>query len=414
MNTDFYRVKRLPPYVFAEVNRMKADLRAAGHDVIDFGMGNPDMDTPSHIVEKLVETVQRPRTHRYSASKGIPGLRKAQAAYYERRFGVTVDPETEIVATLGSKEGLANLAAAISAPGDVILAPNPSYPIHAFGFMIAGGTLRHIPVPTTPEGMFDGGEYLRVLDRAVRHSVPKPTAIVVNFPSNPTALICDLDFYRDLVAFARKHEIWLLSDVAYAEMYYDDNPPHSILEVPGAIDVAVEFTSLSKTYAMPGWRMGFAVGNRHLIGALTRIKSYLDYGAFTPIQVAAATALNGPQDCIGEIRKVYQDRRDVLVEAMGRAGWAIPAPPATMFAWSKVPSPFDKLGSMAFAKIVLQEADVAISPGVGFGEYGEGFVRLALVENEQRIRQAARGIRKLMDDADTVVEKYLASEEAAE
>ena len=414
MNTDFYRVKRLPPYVFAEVNRMKADLRAAGHDVIDFGMGNPDMDTPSHIVEKLVETVQRPRTHRYSASKGIPGLRKAQAAYYERRFGVTVDPETEIVATLGSKEGLANLAAAISAPGDVILAPNPSYPIHAFGFMIAGGTLRHIPVPTTPEGMFDGGEYLRVLDRAVRHSVPKPTAIVVNFPSNPTALICDLDFYRDLVAFARKHEIWLLSDVAYAEMYYDDNPPHSILEVPGAIDVAVEFTSLSKTYAMPGWRMGFAVGNRHLIGALTRIKSYLDYGAFTPIQVAAATALNGPQDCIGEIRQVYQDRRDVLVEAMGRAGWDIPAPPATMFAWSKVPSPFDKLGSMAFAKIVLQEADVAISPGVGFGEYGEGFVRLALVENEQRIRQAARGIRKLMDDADTVVEKYLASEEAAE
>jgi len=414
MNTDFYRVKRLPPYVFAEVNRMKADLRAAGHDVIDFGMGNPDMDTPSHIVEKLIETVRRPRTHRYSASKGIPGLRKAQAGYYERRFGVSVDPETEVVATLGSKEGLANLAAAISAPGDVILAPNPSYPIHAFGFMIAGGTLRHIPVPTTPEGTFDGAEYLRVLDRAVRHSVPKPTAIVVNFPSNPTALVCDLDFYRDLVAFARRHEIWLLSDVAYAEMYYDGNPPHSILEVPGAIDVAVEFTSLSKTYAMPGWRMGFAVGNRHLIGALTRIKSYLDYGAFTPIQVAAATALNGPQDCIEEIRQVYRDRRDVLVEAMGRAGWTIPAPPATMFAWSKVPAPFDRLGSMAFAKIVLQEADVAISPGVGFGEYGEGYVRLALVENEQRIRQAARGIRKLMDDADAVVGRYQGMLEASE
>ncbi len=414
MNTDFYRVKRLPPYVFAEVNRMKADLRADGHDVIDFGMGNPDMDTPSHIVGKLIETVQRPRTHRYSASKGIPGLRKAQASYYERRFGVTVDPETEVVATLGSKEGLANLAAAISAPGDVILAPNPSYPIHAFGFMIAGGTLRHIPVPVTAEGAFDGAEYLRVLDRAVRHSVPKPAAIVVNFPSNPTALVCDLDFYRDLVAFARKHEIWLLSDVAYAEMYYDDNPPHSILEVPGAIDVAVEFTSLSKTYAMPGWRMGFAVGNRHLIGALTRIKSYLDYGAFTPIQVAAATALNGPQDCIGEIRQIYRDRRDTLVEAMGRAGWDIPAPPATMFAWSKVPAPFDRLGSMGFAKLLLQEADVAVSPGVGFGEYGEGYVRLALVENEQRIRQAARGVRRIMDDAETMVERYLASSEAPE
>ena len=414
MNTDFYRVKRLPPYVFAEVNRVKADLRANGHDVIDFGMGNPDMDTPTHIVEKLVETVQRPRTHRYSASKGIPGLRKAQSAYYERRFGVTVDPDTEVVATLGSKEGLANLAAAISAPGDVILAPNPSYPIHAFGFMIAGGTLRHIPVPMTDAGLFDGAAYMRTLDSAVRHSVPKPTAIVVNFPSNPTALVCDLDFYAELVAFARKHEIWLLSDVAYAEMYYDDNPPHSILEVPGAIDVAVEFTSLSKTYAMPGWRMGFAVGNRHLIGALTRIKSYLDYGAFTPIQVAAAAALNGPQECIEEIRGIYRDRRDTLVEAMGRAGWDIPAPPATMFAWSKVPAPFDRLGSMAFAKILLQEADVAVAPGVGFGEYGEGYVRLALVENEQRIRQAARKIRKLMDDADAVVERYESTVEAAE
>ena len=414
MNTDFYRVKRLPPYVFAEVNRVKADLRADGHDVIDFGMGNPDMDTPAHIVEKLVETVQRPRTHRYSASKGIPGLRRAQAAYYERRFGVTLDPETEVVATLGSKEGLANLAAAISAPGDVILVPNPSYPIHAFGFLIAGGTLRHIPVPMTDAGGFDGAGYLRALDGAVRHSVPKPVAIVVNFPSNPTALTCDLDFYRDLVAFAKRHEIWLLSDVAYAEMYYDGNPPHSILEAPGAIDVAVEFTSLSKTYAMPGWRMGFAVGNRHLIGALTRIKSYLDYGAFTPIQVAAAAALNGPQDCIEEIRTIYRDRRDTLVEAMGRAGWDIPAPPATMFAWSKVPAPFERLGSMAFAKILLQEADVAVSPGVGFGEYGEGFVRLALVENEQRIRQAARKVRKLMDDADAVVERYEATMEAAQ
>ncbi len=416
MNTDFYRVKRLPPYVFAEVNRMKAQLRAEGHDVIDFGMGNPDMDTPSHIVEKLIETVQRTRTHRYSTSKGIPGLRKAQAAYYERRFNVTLDPETEIVATLGSKEGLANLAAAISAPGDVILAPNPSYPIHAFGFMIAGGTLRHIPIPTRDDGTFDGEKYLATLDRAVRHSVPKPAAIVVNFPSNPTALICDLDFYTDLVAFARKHEIWLLSDVAYAEMYYDGNPPPSILQVPGAKDVAVEFTSLSKTYAMPGWRMGFAVGNHHLIGALTRIKSYLDYGAFTPIQVAASAALNGPQDCIAEIRQVYHDRRDAMVEAMGRAGWDIPPPPATMFAWSPVPKPFAHLGSMGFAKIMLSEADVAVSPGVGFGEYGEGFIRVALVENEQRIRQAARSVKKMMENVDDVLARYEAASavEAAE
>ena len=415
MNTDFYRVKRLPPYVFAEVNRMKADLRAEGRDVIDFGMGNPDMDTPSHIVEKLVETVQRTRTHRYSASKGIPGLRKAQSAYYERRFGVTLDPETEVVATLGSKEGLANLAAAISAPGDVILAPNPSYPIHAFGFMIAGGTLRHIPVPMTDGGQFDGTAYMRSLDRAVRHSVPKPMAIVVNFPSNPTALVCDLDFYAELVAFARKNEIWLLSDVAYAEMYYDDKPPRSILEVPGAKEVAVEFTSLSKTYAMPGWRMGFAVGNHHLIGALTRIKSYLDYGAFTPIQVAAAAALNGPQDCIEEIRGIYRDRRDVMVDTMARAGWDIPPPPATMFAWSKVPAPFVALGSMGFAKLLLAEADVAVSPGVGFGEYGEGYVRLALVENEHRIRQAARSVRRLMDDPGAAIERHEASMlEAAE
>lgn len=416
MNTDFYRVRRLPPYVFAEVNRMKASLRAEGRDVIDFGMGNPDMDTPKHIVDKLVETVQRPRTHRYSASRGIPGLRKAQAAYYERRFNVTLNPETEIVATLGSKEGLANLAAAISAPGDVILAPNPSYPIHAFGFMIAGGALRHIPVPIRDDHTFDGEEYMRGLDRAVRHSVPKPAAIVVSFPSNPTALTCDLDFYRDLVAFAHKHQIWVLSDLAYSEMYYDNNPPPSILEVPGAKDVAVEFTSLSKTYSMPGWRMGFAVGNHHLIAALTRIKSYLDYGAFTPVQVAASTALNGPQDCVEEIRNVYRNRRDIMVEAMSRSGWDIPPPPATMFAWSPVPKPFAHLGSMGFAKILLAEADVAVSPGIGFGEYGEGYVRLALVENEQRIRQAARSIRRVMENADDIAASFAeqAKLEAAE
>ena len=401
---EFHRIKRLPPYVFAEVNRLKAEYRADGVDIIDFGMGNPDMDTPSHIVEKLVETVRKPRTHRYSASRGIAGLRRAQAGYYERRFGVSLNPETEIIATLGSKEGLANLAMAVTAPGDVILAPNPSYPIHPYGFMIAGAALRHIPV--VAGATFDAEAYMTALSRAVAHSVPKPSAIVINFPSNPTAQVCDLDFYAEVVAFAKKHEIWLLSDLAYAEIYYDDVPPPSILQVPGAMDVAVEFTSLSKTYSMPGWRMGFAQGNERLIGALTRIKSYLDYGAFTPVQVAAAAALNGPQDCIDEIRGVYKSRRDVLVEAMSNAGWDIPAPPATMFAWAPIPKEFEQLGSMAFSKILLKEAGVAVSPGVGFGEYGEGYLRLGLVENEQRIRQAARGVKRVMAKADELIAEF--------
>ena len=406
MSEEFYRIKRLPPYVFAEVNRLKAKFRAEGMDIIDFGMGNPDMDTPRHIVDKLVETVQRPRTHRYSASKGIPGLRRAQAGYYERRFGVKLDPETEVIATLGSKEGLANLAMAITAPGDVMLVPNPSYPIHPYGFMIAGGTLRH--VPALHDGRFDPEQYIRSLEKAVIHSVPKPVAMVVSFPSNPTAQVCDLDFYKDLIAFAKKHHLWVLSDLAYAEIYFDGVPPPSILQAPGAKDVAVEFTSLSKTYAMPGWRMGFAVGNERLVGALTRIKSYLDYGAFTPVQVAAAAALNGPDDCINEIRGIYKHRRDVLVDAMARSGWTIPSPPATMFAWAPVPEAFAAVGSMGFSKILLSEAAVAVAPGVGFGEYGEGYVRLGLVENEHRIRQAARGVKKVMQNAGALLDRAMA------
>ncbi|UYH50905.1 LL-diaminopimelate aminotransferase [Candidatus Kirkpatrickella diaphorinae] len=393
MTEEFHRIRRLPPYVFAEVNKAKAAARARGEDIIDLGMGNPDSPTPPHIVKKLVETVQDPRTHRYSVSRGIPGLRRALASYYQQRFDVALDPEEEVIATLGSKEGLANLASAITSPGDTILVPNPSYPIHQFGFMIAGASVRAIPA--TPDD-----EMLRALERAVRHSIPKPTALIVNFPSNPTAYVASLDFYKELVAFARREEIWIMSDLAYCEIYFGDTPPPSILQVPGAKDIAVEFTSLSKTYAMAGWRMGFAAGNRRLIHALTRIKSYLDYGAFTPIQVAAVSALAGPQDCVSEMRAMYKERRDVLIRGLTAAGWDVPPPEGSMFAWAPIPPQFAHLGSVAFSKMLLSEAGVAVAPGLGFGEYGDGFVRIGLVENTQRLRQATRAIKAFLHKHD--------------
>jgi alanine-synthesizing transaminase len=395
MQEEFYRIKRLPPYVFAEVNALKARARAAGRDVIDLGMGNPDGATPEHIVKKLIEAVQNPKTHGYSVSRGIAGLRRAYAAYYARRFGVELDPENEIITTLGSKEGLANLAQAITAPGDIVLVPNPCYPIHAFGFIMAGASLRHVPL--TP-----GTDFMRELKQAVAHSVPPPVAIVLNFPANPTAEVASLEFYAEIVGFCRHHHIFVLSDVAYAEIYFDGNPPPSVLQVPGARDIAVEFSSLSKTYSMAGWRIGFAVGNKRLIAALSRVKSYLDYGAFTPVQVAATAALNGPQDCIAEIRERYKARRDVLIEGLHQAGWDIPCPLATMFAWAPLPPRFQEMGSLAFSKLLLEEANVAVSPGVGFGEYGEGFVRIALVENRQRLRQATRNIKQFLSGRSVV------------
>ena len=386
---DFYRIKRLPPYVFAEVNAMKAAARAAGQDIIDFGMGNPDHPSPPHVVEKLIEAVQDPRTHRYSNSRGIPGLRRAVAAYYDRRFGVDIDPEREAIVTLGSKEGFANLAMAITSPGDVVIVPNPSYPIHAYGFIIAGGALRHVPVGP-------GIDFLAELERAARYSVPSPLAVILNFPANPTAHVVDLAFYEQVVDFCRRQGIYIISDLAYAEIYFNDNPPPSILQIPGARDIAVEFTSLSKTYSMPGWRIGFATGNAKLIEALARVKSYLDYGAFTPIQVAATAALNGPQESIGEVRALYKRRRDVLVDSFSAAGWEIPPPEATMFAWAPIPPRFSNIGSLEFSKLLLSEAGVAVAPGVGFGEYGEGYVRIALVENRHRIRQAARNVKRFI------------------
>ena len=386
---EFYRIKRLPPYVIAEVNAMRAAARASGRDIIDLGMGNPDLPPPAHVIEKLCEVAQKPSAHGYSASKGIPGIRKAQANYYATRFNVELDPETEVVMTMGSKEGLASLATAITAPGDVVLAPNPSYPIHTFGFIIAGATIRS--VPTTPDE-----RYWESLDRAMAFTVPRPSILIVNYPSNPTAETVDLAFYERLVAWAKENKVWILSDLAYSELYFDGNPTRSILEVPGAKDVAVEFTSMSKTFSMAGWRVGFAVGNKKLIAALTRVKSYLDYGAFTPIQAAACAALNGPQDIVEQNRKLYQKRRDVMVEAFGRAGWDIPSPKASMFAWAPLPPALKSMGSLEFSKQLLTHAEVAVAPGVGYGEDGEGFVRIAMVENEQRLRQAARNIKRYL------------------
>jgi len=392
MDDEFYRIRRLPPYVFAEVNAMKAAARARGEDIVDLGMGNPDGAPPPHVIAKLAEVAAKPTAHRYSASKGIPGLRKAQAAYYQRRFNVTLDPDREVIVTLGSKEGLANLAQAITAPGDVVLAPNPSYPIHSFGFIIAGAAIRSIPAAPGPD-FFDR------LENAMRFTVPRPRVLVIGYPSNPTAYVADKPFYEKLVAFAKEAGLWIISDLAYAEIYFGDTPTPSILEVDGAKDIAVEFTSMSKTYSMAGWRIGFAVGNAKLIDALARVKSYLDYGAFTPVQAAATAALNGPQDIVAFNRALYKKRRDVLVDCFGRAGWTIPVPQASMFAWAPIPEQYQAVGALEFSKRLLSEAQVAVAPGVGFGELGEGYVRLALVENEQRLRQAARGVKKMLAKA---------------
>ncbi len=389
MNDQFYRMKRMPPYVIAEVNAMRHQARLAGQDIIDLGMGNPDQPPPSHVIDKLCEVAAKPDAHGYSQSKGIPGLRRAQANYYARRFGVELNPETEVVVTMGSKEGLSSLATAIIAPGDVVLAPNPSYPIHTFGFIIAGATIRS--VPTTPDD-----HYWESLDRAVNFTVPRPSVLVVSYPSNPTAETVDLAFYERLVAWAKENQVWVVSDLAYSELYFDGNPTPSIMQVPGAKDVAIEFTSMSKTYSMAGWRMGFAVGNTQLIAALTRVKSYLDYGAFTPIQAAACAALNGPQDIVETNRELYRKRRDVMIEAFGRAGWEIPSPAASMFAWAPLPPALKAMGSLEFSKQLLTQAQVAVAPGVGYGENGEGYVRIAMVENEQRLRQAARNIRRYL------------------
>lgn len=389
MDDQFQRIERLPPYVFNIIGDLKQRARAAGEDIIDFGMGNPDQPTPEHIVDKLVETARRGDTHRYSQSKGIPRLRKAICDWYLRRYDVTLDPESEAIVTLGSKEGLAHLALATTGPGDAILVPNPSYPIHPYGFVISGADLRHVP-------MTGEADFFNELENAIRNTWPKPKMLVLNFPSNPTAHCVELDFFEKVVAIAREHKIWVVQDLAYADLCYDGYEAPSILQVEGAKDVAVEFFSMSKSYNMPGWRVGFCCGNKELVGALARMKSYLDYGMFTPIQVAAISALEGDQTCVAEINALYKSRRDVLCAGLNAAGWPVEPPKATMFVWAEIPEFYRDLGSLEFSKKLLAQASVAVSPGVGFGEYGEGFVRFGLIENEHRTRQAIRNIKRMM------------------
>ncbi|MEP1470487.1 MAG: alanine transaminase [Halieaceae bacterium] len=389
MDQQFQRIQRLPPYVFNIIGELKQQARAAGEDIIDFGMGNPDQPTPPHIVDKLVETAQRGDTHRYSQSKGIPRLRKAICDWYQKRYDVTLDPASEAIVTLGSKEGLAHLALATTGPGDAILVPNPSYPIHPYGFVISGADIRHVP-------MGEDVDFFAELDSAIRNTWPKPKMLVLNFPSNPTAHCVELEFFEKVVAIAREHEIWVVQDLAYADLCYDGYVAPSILQVEGARDVAVEFFSMSKSYNMPGWRVGFCCGNKELVGALARMKSYLDYGMFTPIQVAAIAALEGDQSCVEEINSMYKSRRDVLCSGLKAAGWPVEPPKATMFVWARVPEPYFEMGSLEFSKKLLEEAKVAVSPGVGFGEYGEGYVRFGLIENEHRTRQAIRNIKRMM------------------
>ncbi len=385
---DFPRIKRLPPYVFNIVNQLKAEARARGEDIIDFGMGNPDQPTPRHIVDKLVEVAQRRDTHRYSLSRGIPRLRRAICNWYRDRYGVELDPESEAIVTIGSKEGLAHLALATVGPGDAVLVPNPAYPIHPYGFIIAGADIRHVP-------LVPGVDFFEELEKAITDTWPRPKMLVLNFPGNPTTQCVELDFFERVVEVAREHGIWVVHDLAYAEIVFDGYTAPSILQVPGAREVAVEFYSLSKTYNMPGWRVGFMCGNATLVAALSRMKSYLDYGMFTPIQVAAITALEGPQDCVEEIRERYRSRRDVLCEGLNALGWAVEKPRGTMFVWAPIPEPYRELGSLEFSKRLLREAKVAVSPGIGFGSYGDDHVRFSLIENEHRTRQAIRGIRDM-------------------
>jgi alanine-synthesizing transaminase len=389
VDDKFQRISRLPPYVFNIIGELKQQARAAGEDIIDFGMGNPDQPTPDHIVDKLVETARRGDTHRYSQSKGIPRLRKAICDWYQRRYDVTLDPETEAIVTLGSKEGLAHLALATTGPGDAILVPNPSYPIHPYGFVISGADIRHVP-------MAGEAEFFEELTKAIQTSWPRPKMLVLNFPSNPTAQCVELDFFEKVVAVAREHQIWVVQDLAYADLCYDGYVAPSILQVEGAREVAVEFFSMSKSYNMPGWRVGFCCGNAELVGALSRMKSYLDYGMFTPIQVAAIAALEGDQTCVSEINAMYKSRRDTLCNGLTAAGWPVTPPKATMFVWAQIPEAYREMGSIEFSKKLLIEAKVAVSPGIGFGEYGEGYVRFGLIENEHRTRQAIRNIRRML------------------